>query len=154
MNFFYLEHCVIFRRMVTRDTCFCFVNRFPINIIYLLTLGLCTTYYPMQTKRLSSTSLKGVKAAPSFDDKKTKNCHVMSLEHLYQKSYYNSLNFYSFKGLINMFKERHISPYSQCRRNFSRTSCKAFWSRLHLFLLGRDTGASMYILSICKCKRH
>ena len=59
----------------------------------------------MQTKRLSSTSLKGVKAAPSFDDKKTKNCHVMSLEHLYQKSYYNSLNLYSFKGLINMFKE-------------------------------------------------
>ena len=39
--------------MVTRDTCFCFVNRFPINIIYLLTLGLCTTYYPMQTKAAS-----------------------------------------------------------------------------------------------------
>ena len=79
-------------RMVTRDTCFCFVNRFPINIIYLLTLGLCTTYYPMQTKRLSSTSLKGVKAAPSFDDKKQQNCDLMSIEYLYLKNYSNSLN--------------------------------------------------------------
>ena len=112
INFFYLDHCVIFRRMVTRDTCFCFVNRFPINIIYLLTLGLCTTYYPMQTKRLSSTSLKGVKAAPSFDDKKQQNCHLMSIEYLYLKSYCNSHNLYSFKGLINMFTKRLSKTHS------------------------------------------
>ena len=113
MNLFYLDHCVIFRRMVTRDTCFCFVNRFPINIIYLLTLGLCTTYYPMETKRLSSTSLKGVKAAPSFDDKKQQNQFLMSNIFI-EKSYHNSLNLYSFKCLINMFKKdclKHIHFY-------------------------------------------
>ena len=149
MNLFYLDHCVIFRRMVTRDTCFCFVNRFPINIIYLLTLGLCTTYYPMQTKRLSSTSLKGVKAAPSLDEKNNQNWSFYELRTSLSKK---SLNLYSFKGLINMFKKRlsktHsflCGPYLQCKRHFSRTSCKAFWSRLHLFLLERDSGASKYV---------
>ena len=117
--------------MVTRDTCFCFVNRFPINIIYLLTLGLCTTYYPMQTKRLSSTSLKGVKAAPSFDDKKTKlSCYELRIS-LSKKLFYAH-----YTGLINMFKKKRLSkthsflcgPYLQCKRHFSRTSCncKAF----------------------------
>ena len=109
MNLFYLDHCVIFRRMVTRDTCFCFVNRFPINIIHLLTLGLCTTYYPMQTKRLSSKSLKGVKAAPSLDEKNNQNWSFYELRTSLSKK---SLNLYSFKGLINMFKKRLSKTHS------------------------------------------
>ena len=143
--------------MVTRDTCFCFVNRFPINIIYLLTLGLCTTYYPMQTKtkRLSSTSLKGVKAAPSFVDKK--KCHYEQKISLLQlKLHETDLLFWYLSHHLTL----HCSSISEDLQRFARNlqhsseklSLFCFWIILGVQLakLFRNKNKINFLFICCK----